>query len=142
MPEERSSPNTRYLVPAPVRWFFVLLSRIWPAQAARIGARLFCTPMRGVVKPAEEPVMAAAEHFTVDVAGERLAGYAWGEGPTVLLVHGWGSRASRLTPLVEPRLLRQGRTGGSRAGGRTARDRHPLDGRLGRLAGPAAGLKD
>jgi hypothetical protein len=39
----------------------------------------------------------------------RILTYTWGDGPdTVLLVHGWGSRASALSALV-PALLRAGR---------------------------------
>lgn len=30
---------------------------------------------------------------------QRLTGYSWGAGKNVLLVHGWGSRASHLAPL-------------------------------------------
>ncbi len=32
----------------------------------------------------------------------RLATYRWGEGPTVLLVHGWGGHAGRLAHFVSP----------------------------------------
>ena len=33
--------------------------------------------------------------------GGRVVGRAWGEGPTVLLVHGWGGHAGQMTPLVD-----------------------------------------
>jgi len=95
-------PNTRYQVPAPIRAIFTLLSRLWPALAARIAARLFCTPMRGQLRPAEEPVMARAGRFSLEVAGQQVVGYSWGEGPVVMLLHGWGSRTSRLAQLVDP----------------------------------------
>jgi pimeloyl-ACP methyl ester carboxylesterase len=34
--------------------------------------------------------------------GRRLAVWRWGAGPTVLLVHGWGSRGARLGDFVAP----------------------------------------
>lgn len=37
-----------------------------------------------------------------------MALYEWGRGPAVLLVHGWGSDASRMTAFVDP-LVRRGR---------------------------------
>ena len=38
----------------------------------------------------------------------RLAVHAWGEGPAVLLVHGWGGHAGQLAPLAE-RIVASGR---------------------------------
>jgi pimeloyl-ACP methyl ester carboxylesterase len=38
--------------------------------------------------------------FTLD--GRRLAVWKWGQGPSALLVHGWGSRAARLGSFVAP----------------------------------------
>ncbi len=42
------------------------------------------------------------EAFTVTAAGARVRGRAFGDGPTVYLVHGWGGRGSQLAALVEP----------------------------------------
>jgi pimeloyl-ACP methyl ester carboxylesterase len=36
------------------------------------------------------------------VDGRPLAAWRWGKGPAVLLVHGWGSRGSRLASFVAP----------------------------------------
>lgn len=38
----------------------------------------------------------------VDGAGQRLATWSWGSGPTVLLVHGWNGHASQLRSFVPP----------------------------------------
>jgi len=41
------------------------------------------------------------------VRGKRIAGWSRGEGPTVLLVHGWAGRGSHLGAFVDP-LVRAG----------------------------------
>ncbi|HSQ34750.1 MAG TPA: alpha/beta hydrolase, partial [Candidatus Binatia bacterium] len=41
-----------------------------------------------------------AERFTVRFEAWDLPCYSWGEGPTVLLCHGWGSRAGHLALLA------------------------------------------
>lgn len=49
------------------------------------------------------PYYRSAEKSTMDFGGRQIALYQWGQGDeTVLLVHGWGSRATRLGHLAEP----------------------------------------
>src|SRR5262249_49976022 len=45
--------------------------------------------------------------FDVDAAKGKLVAWTWGEGPVVLLVHGWNGRGSQLAALVDP-LTRAG----------------------------------
>lgn len=40
--------------------------------------------------------------FEVPFEGGRLRAWRWGEGPAVLLVHGWGGRGGQMTPFVAP----------------------------------------
>ncbi|MGO4603364.1 alpha/beta fold hydrolase [Terrabacter sp. 2YAF2] len=44
--------------------------------------------------------------FEVRLRGRAVRGWAWGEGPVVYLVHGWGGTLEQLTPLVGPLLDR------------------------------------
>jgi pimeloyl-ACP methyl ester carboxylesterase len=63
--------------------------------------RLFLTPPR----PRRRRVpraLAGADAFALTAAGATVRGWRIGEGPAVLLVHGWGGRASQLLPLAEP----------------------------------------
>lgn len=46
--------------------------------------------------------MAATTPFPISYAGTTLSGFTAGDGPTVLLVHGWGDQASRLGAFVAP----------------------------------------
>ena len=49
----------------------------------------------------EREALARAESHPV-LDGRRVAAWRWGRGPAVLLVHGWGSRGSRLMSFVAP----------------------------------------
>ncbi len=94
-------------------WTFHLLRRgfsaaraLSPALAARLAERLFLTPPRHPVPPAERDALAAGRPFRIPFRGSRLAAWAWGPrqglAPTVLLLHGWGGRAGQLRGFVEP----------------------------------------
>src|SRR5688572_13678689 len=80
------------------------LSSVTPAHAARLAARLFLTPPRPKRPTHEAAVLSAAREDAVEVGGRRVRTWTWGDGPTVLLVHGWGGRGSQLAAFVEPLL--------------------------------------
>lgn len=69
---------------------------------ARQACELMTRPERVEASEAERALLAAAAPGEVIHRGQRLALWVWqAPGPTVLLVHGWGSRASQLGSLVE-----------------------------------------
>jgi pimeloyl-ACP methyl ester carboxylesterase len=78
------------------------LDRVAPALAAEVAYAAWRTPGRRVaVHPTEVAVMEQAHTGTIRVRGHRVATYEWGSGSrTVLLMHGWQSRASAFAPLV------------------------------------------
>src|SRR6185369_12093057 len=77
-------------------------SALAPGTAARIASKLFFTPRRARVRDFEREVLARGELFSLDVRGERVVGRAWGEGPAVLLAHGWGGHSGQMTAFVSP----------------------------------------
>ena len=79
-----------------LRTAFGAVGRVAPGVAARWAETMFCTPPRHEPRGAEEAFIATGRGFAVEWEGERLAAWEWGAGPTVVLVHGWGSRAGRL----------------------------------------------
>jgi pimeloyl-ACP methyl ester carboxylesterase len=90
-------------VPTAVSTGFRALSAVAPPLAIRLGTRAFWhVGPPAPVRPADRAVHDRATHGTVRVAGERVVTYRWGDvgAPTVLLVHGWRHRASRLASLV------------------------------------------
>jgi pimeloyl-ACP methyl ester carboxylesterase len=82
---------------------------IAPGRAAHLVARWFATPDRSAVARALDvralPAPAANSNRVPTAEGEplilrgdggRLAGWSWGHGPLVLLVHGWNGRGQQL----------------------------------------------
>ncbi len=55
----------------------------------------------------DQRLLDAATQFTIGFRGLALNSYTWGSGPTVLLMHGWGGRASQFAAFV-PRLVDAG----------------------------------
>jgi alpha-beta hydrolase superfamily lysophospholipase len=93
-----------------VRYGLTALGRLSPELAARAAEEIFLTPRRPPRPPAEAELLAGAERFAVPFRGDVLYAWTWGQGPAVLLVHGWEGRGSQLAALV-PWL----RAGGLRA---------------------------
>ncbi len=89
-------------VPPWLRTGMRVASTLAPAAAARLARKLFFTPLRARVRDEERAVLARGELFSLAVGGQRVVGRAWGEGPTVLLVHGWGGHSGQMTSLVDP----------------------------------------
>src|SRR5262249_35241191 len=47
-------------------------------------------------------LLASGRRGRLRLSKNEIATWVWGEGPTILLVHGWGSRGARLGSFVEP----------------------------------------
>lgn len=62
----------------------------------------FTPPPRSPESVREQRLLNTAEQFTIAYGDLPLCAYAWGNGPTVLLMHGWGSRASHFGSFVQP----------------------------------------
>ncbi len=74
-----------------------------PSLAARLLERLFLTPRRWQRPVRETQWMSSARRSTLDFGGRRkLRLLTWGEGPTVLLAHGWSGRGSQMGCFAEP----------------------------------------
>jgi pimeloyl-ACP methyl ester carboxylesterase len=78
---------------------------------AGFAEHLFITPRRYARPERERAFLATARPLALDVtlraphrhhAKRTLAGWRWGFGPTVLLVHGWEGRGTQLGAFVEP----------------------------------------
>ncbi len=89
-----------------LRALFRGITPVSPAAAAALAMALFRKPPRHRDTEEERKALARAESLPVSLDGRRVAAWRWGQGPAVLLVHGWGSRGSRLAasfvaPLTE-----------------------------------------
>ncbi len=87
---------------APLRWTFQRLGAVAPKTTGRIALRLFRTPHPHSTPAREKRWLEAADLFDFKLDGETLAAWSWGEGPTVLLVHGWEGRGSQMGAFAQP----------------------------------------
>jgi pimeloyl-ACP methyl ester carboxylesterase len=88
-----------------IRRTFPALGKVSVDLASRWAERLFRTPPRGVRLPAERRALREGRPFSFSFRGRRIAGWRWGESPrSILLVHGWGGHAGRLSKFVGPLL--------------------------------------
>ena len=79
-----------------------VLDTVAPALAQRFAFDLFGMPRRR----RDQPVV-AGHRFSLAGDGPELAVWDWGDGRTVLLVHGWNGNGAQLSSFVPP-LLRAG----------------------------------
>lgn len=79
-----------------VRRLSATLCAVAPGAAAAIAQKLIATPPRHAPRAWERTLLQQAAHFEVNVGNRRLKAAAWGQGPTVLLVHSWGGRGSQM----------------------------------------------
>lgn len=86
---------------------FRILSAIAPRRAARIGARLWFAVPRPPMNEDARRFLGTGHPLETSVAGTPVAGWRWGNGDAVLLMHGWGGYAAQLQAFVDP-LVRSG----------------------------------
>lgn len=95
-----------------LRSYFRGIGRLAPRLGVRQAFKLCFAPIHGPgVSKTAQVLLDRAERLPVAVEGRRLRVYRWSDhtdrpARTVLLAHGWNSRASRLTVWVEPLLAR------------------------------------
>lgn len=90
-----------------LRRSFPHLGRFTPWLSARLAELLFRSPPKQARLRREERALEGARFSRTPVAGGSIPTWKWGKGPPVLLVHGWGGHAGRLTEFVSP-LVRRG----------------------------------
>jgi pimeloyl-ACP methyl ester carboxylesterase len=86
-----------------MRALFANASRFAPGLTSLIAAELFRRTSRKPPRAGERDVLRDATETTL--AGMKA--WSWGEGPTILVVHGWNGRATQLGSFVSP-LVRRG----------------------------------
>lgn len=82
------------------------LGRLAPEHVAGKMRRAFMTPRNLPPRDWELPVLASAERIALRFG---LSALRWGQGPTVLLMHGWEGRPTQFAALIET-LVQAGHT--------------------------------
>lgn len=103
-PSPQKSTNDRSILrfPSTLKAAYQAVSRLSPGLGAEITRQLFFRPPRLPYRPEQSAVLALAHLATLQVRHRRLQTYCWGEGPAVLLLHGWGGHAGQMTEFVAP----------------------------------------
>jgi len=104
----KSTNGRSYMkVPRPVTLGFRGLAALLPGPAERLASWMFCHPHRAPLHARDKAVLETGERARLRIGNHDVVTWTWGDGPTVLLHHGWGGRASQMAAFVDP-LLRAG----------------------------------
>ncbi|MDA2931475.1 alpha/beta fold hydrolase, partial [Acidobacteria bacterium AH-259-O06] len=98
----------RHLRLKAVRMIFALLGKVVPEFVARLARRRFLTPRRYKYTGRERELLRTGTPLRIPFRGGEMKATVWGQGPTVLLVHGWAGRGAQLGAFVQP-LVEKGR---------------------------------
>ena len=79
-----------------------LFGVVWPAVAATWFEKIFLTPRRHGPPNDAGTWPSSGRNTRIPYGDGWLSVWSWGEGPTVLLLHGWSGHAAQLTEFVEP----------------------------------------
>ena len=89
----------RFGVPPVLRATVRAVDRVAPDLTARLALRLWCRPPHHK----DRRPLPGGTTWTLPFGPSEIAGQTWGDGPTVVLVHGWGgNRAQLAATFVEP----------------------------------------
>jgi pimeloyl-ACP methyl ester carboxylesterase len=110
MMEERRKPVLGRVVPGVtpavqrrLRSCFAAAQAASPALAGWLAFMMFMKPPRRKVDPADAPIIALATRTIRRCGRDRFTVWRWEHpGPTVVLLHGWGSHAARFADFVAP----------------------------------------
>jgi pimeloyl-ACP methyl ester carboxylesterase len=96
------STNVRLSI---LRQLMAALDHLSPRLGGLLAERLFFAPPRRARRE-DERALSTGQPLELRAAGRRIAAWRWGKGPAVVLLHGWGGRASQLSAFVAPLLER------------------------------------
>jgi pimeloyl-ACP methyl ester carboxylesterase len=78
-----------------------------PSLSKLIVKRAFFTPTIHKITPPEKHYLDKARGFDLILHNKLVKCWKWGEGPAILLAHGWNGRGVQLHPFIEP-LIEKG----------------------------------
>lgn len=102
IPEKSTNVRSHVASPLWLRASFSTAGYVAPELTAAVAEKLFFRTRRKAARPGEREVLETATSSSI--AGMKA--WSWGEGPTVLLVHGWNGRGTQLGGFVEPLVER------------------------------------
>lgn len=88
----------KYLVYGATRLAWMLA----PVTTVNLIVKTFFSPPKYNVSEHEKAALAAAKPFHLTVNRKKVVGWVWGEGPAVIMVHGWGGSGLQFSSFIEP----------------------------------------
>lgn len=107
---QRDAPAGRNSAPSILRMLrlsFQVLDKTAPCLGGRWAYWLWFRTHRFPESRREEDYRNRAQGENLKYQGKPLAVYSWGEGPVILLTHGWNGRATQFWRFIDP-LLKAG----------------------------------
>jgi pimeloyl-ACP methyl ester carboxylesterase len=84
-----------------LRTAFLLLSALSPRLAAKLVLKLFMAATPRPIDPQGAQFLATARAVPLRIGGKHVQAYDWGgNGPAVLVLHGWASYAARMADAI------------------------------------------
>ena len=96
----KSGKNRSPLLLRIVQKIYPLLERTLPCVAHRFFVTIFFSPLNYAVPEKEKDTEKKAEKFIIRSNGKKIQCYSWGQGPVVLVVHGWAGRATQFRKII------------------------------------------
>lgn len=84
------------------RALFRNLAAFSPEMAAQLGFRIITRSIREEERGWQWALRGLARTSRIPYGAGAIAVYEWGSGPTVLMVHGWGARATHMGKMIMP----------------------------------------
>jgi len=89
------------------RLFLGVLWRCAPGYTRRLANNLFFSPIRPRLTDSQKQLLAEGDAFELRLHNKTIHCWQWGQGPAVLLVHGWNGRGIQLYRFIDP-LVKSG----------------------------------
>jgi len=78
-----------------------MLWMVWPWLVDQLVLKLFFSPQKYPMNQSELLLLHQGKNFQINVRGRIIQCWQWGEGPAVILAHGWNGRGIQFQPLIE-----------------------------------------
>lgn len=102
---DRMKPNTTSgstpLILRALQFSFRYLGPIFPRYFSRRAYQIWFTPPRFSPPEIEQRALTSVRSSVIEVNGSPIKLYHWGEGPTVLFIHGWSGRGTQAVHFIE-----------------------------------------
>jgi len=86
-----------------IPWLFPKIESISSSLANKLAVRLFFTPFRFKTPKSEVEFIKLGKTFEFEILNKKkVKGHSFGDGPTIVCIHGWAGRGSQFRKFVEP----------------------------------------